>query len=77
MKHTAALFPANSTPGIPSAAVGAPLPARPPNQPYVGYWARGVAAIGAAQWYHMEWNHHLPLAAGANLEFNPILNVLS
>ncbi|RUS15862.1 hypothetical protein BC937DRAFT_91880 [Endogone sp. FLAS-F59071] len=76
LPHTGALFPGNPTPGVASAAIGVPLSARPHYAPYVGYWAPG-AALGAVQWHLIQWNQHLPLAIGINLELNLILNELA
>ena len=80
LPHTGAQYPVNPNPEVASAAVGAPLPARPPRGvPYASYWPQGAAAIGAEQqqWHDMQWNHHLPLANGAIIDFNIILGVLA
>ncbi|CAG8656050.1 8368_t:CDS:2 [Paraglomus brasilianum] len=67
-------FPENSNPGAIS-TVATLETACPSSAPYIGYLPAGNI-ITAIQWYKMEWNRHLVLGCGANIDFNDILQVI-
>ena len=66
--------PANSNPDAISMAATLETTC-PSSTPYLGYLPTGNN-ITAIQWYKMEWNRHLVLGCGANIDFNDILQVI-
>ncbi|RHZ70772.1 hypothetical protein Glove_267g83 [Diversispora epigaea] len=65
-------LPANSNPGVASmvATLKTDLLS---HAPYLGHWPVG----NTVRLYKMEWNRHLVLGCGANIDFNDILQVLT